>query len=93
MWEWQKEDTKTPIEQERKQIGARDETRKKERTQKKNQEREWLKPKELRSSQRVFIRNLVKRRKTDLPFCGPFIVQRILPRHRVMLARASGKNP
>jgi hypothetical protein len=93
MRSWQREDVDTPIEQEREQIGAREETRKEGRTQKRNREREWLRPKEIRVGQRVFVKNLVKRRKTDLPFCGPFEVRRILGRHRVVLEKVGGNNP
>jgi hypothetical protein len=93
MREWQMENPNTPIEQEMEQIGARDEAKKRERTQKGNQKRELLKPREVRIGKKVFIKNLVKRRKTNLPFCEPFVIHQILERNRFLLGRASEGNP
>ena len=92
MREWQRENTDISIIQEREQIAIKEERQKRERINKGNQVREYLKPRDIRVGQQVFIKNLTKRCKTDPPFCGPFLVQKLLNRHRVQLRRVTGTN-
>ena len=89
---WKREETDTPLAQEMDQIGTREEGQKEKRIQKHNHKREWLKPREVKLGEQVFIKNLVKRLKTDPPFVGPFLVLGILDKYKIQLRRVTGTN-
>ena len=90
MREWQREEVETPIEQELGRIGEKEEKTKRAAIGKANIKNKDRTPKPLSIGQRVFIKNLVKRRKTDSRYIGPYIVKEELSRHRFRLRRIAG---
>ncbi|KAL1116812.1 hypothetical protein AAG570_006650 [Ranatra chinensis] len=57
------------------------------RTEMTNERKALKRPKVIKIGEKVYIKNLTKRKKTDPPYVGPYVIKETLPRHRVILAK------
>ncbi|KAL1115015.1 hypothetical protein AAG570_007046 [Ranatra chinensis] len=84
---WCRIERDLPIEEDMGAIADRIRDEKLERTEKINKQKEYRKPRELKPGMKVFIKNLIRRRKSDPLYIGPYIVREVLSRHRVILGK------
>jgi hypothetical protein len=87
MREFHREEREVPIGQELEGLKVREERAKESRNTKINEKRRNKAPGRLGIGQKVYIKNLVKRRKDDPRYVGPYIIRELLTRNRIKLTR------
>ena len=90
MREWQREETEVPIRQELERIGDKEIIRKMSVVRKANVKKGDRAPQQMTIGRQVYLKNLIKRKKTDPRYVGPYIIKEILGRHRLRLRRVAG---
>ncbi|KAL1123023.1 hypothetical protein AAG570_002111 [Ranatra chinensis] len=84
---WCRVEKDLSIEEDMGAIADRIRDEKLKRTEKINKRKEYRKPRELKPGMKFFIKNLIRRRKSDPLYIGPYIVGEVLSRHRVILGK------
>ena len=90
MREWQREEEEVLIEQELEKIKDREMERKRSIVQNVNEKKKDKVPRQMVIGKQVYLKNLVKRKKTDTRYVGPYVVKEILSRNRLRLGRVTG---